>query len=594
MITAELAARLIACSLDARKNLTMDMAQLGDLYRCVVKYQSPTSVDDGDDGGYPIQASTESGILFSFVDNMAASICPLDPKIKMSARKKSLMATAKARELMINAEFERIKLARYVRQSAIRAAVFPRQITRAVWDTKRQRLVLRNVSPNRFVFDLDAEQWEDLKWVAEARILSQSEFQEKVSRKTKRTPLYGKDLMEVRGSVYPDWARDPADTEKNAQRDQQSWVVVWQFYDFTGDGRFMEFLEDRQTPILVESLPYKHVRNPFFLLSFNSDLNSLRGFSDAMVVQEPMHRMGELGTLNNEFVRATIPHPILDESSVDDVEQTVEAFRNVNGPRSVVRVKVANGKSIQDVLSWRQAPGVNPAFMAAMESNKQDIMFRLGMPEYSRGATGTGQVATEFALAQAADQTRRGYKMSILNELIQWIGACVIGFYKEFMGAEQAYPVGGVSEDQEWEDLNRSLLGFDGSPRDEDMLTYDVSSYSGLDGNPALILQKLMTVMQYLLQNPNVDQSKLIAWIIELMEAPPALLQKQQPMPPGAPGAPGAPPSGELPPDAAAMPGIAQPGGEVPGAPKIPMRGLAGMAGGAGHPAPVPPGLGKT
>ena len=569
-----------------RNTLHQQMTELDLLYRCEADY-------DPSDG-----TSAESGLLFAHVDNMAASVCPLNPKIVLKASRVSSEEYARNRQRVINAEFRRLKMAAFVRRAAIKAAVFPRTIAKAIWDMKSGQVKFRSIDLRRFMFDLETEEWEDLTWVCELVVMSESAWKEKIQMKSRvrRKMMYDiAQVGDVKGAAYPEYC-DGEDADKTAMRAKQTWVKVYQFYDLTGVGQFMEFVEDIKEPILTTGLPYRNVQNPFYIMSFNANLTDMRGFSDAQVIRRPLHRLSELRTLKNEFVRSSLPLPIIDDTGVDEPDKLIEDLENADGSRTIIRVKVNQGKTIGDVISYKQAPSLSPAFSDMEQSLREDILFRIGMPEYSRGAVGGSDVATEFALANAADQTRRGYKMETLNNLIIWAARSIVGLLQEFMQDSKPYPVGkeeGEESEQAYEDMTRAMLGFDSNV--EESIVYDLTAYSGLDGNPGMLLQKLMSASKILLGNPNINQAELMRWLVRVLEAPPALYVDAPPpapgMPPGMPGAGGAPMPG---PGGPGGPTDSMAGGGMPqGVPKVPLPPLPGMKGGEGNPSPVPMGLGK-
>jgi hypothetical protein len=569
------------------RDATMTGWMLRDLYKCDTVYQQP--IDDAAEQSSNVSGtSSEQGLLFAHVDNMVAATVPTDPRITISARRKTLAGAAKARQRVVNAEFERLRVKRFVRKAMTKAAVYPRHITRLTWDTAARAPKLTEIPFNRVIFDLEATTNDDIKWICEVVVISEGAWNAKIQTRNGRRYVYDRARLaeSVHPGQFPAYLEDAADIEKRDFRSAQKWVVVYQFWDFVG-GQFMEFVDTfREEPILRVALPYKKLRNPFYILSLNDDLDSMRGFSDGQVVQRPLNRAAELATLANEFARASITHPIMDESAVDSPDDTARQFAEVKGPRDVVRLRLAAGKSIRDVMEWRPTPTLNPAFQAVSEANRADVMFRLGMSEYSRGVTGTGNVATEFALAQAADKTRRGFKMDTLNGLIQWIACSILLLMQEYMGADETYPVGTEEGDEEvYEEVSRQAMGFDADI--DDMMIFKTRTHSGLDDNPAMLLQNVMTAMKALMGNPNVNQAELMRWIIGLLDAPPRLFQAAPPAPPpGAPGMPGMPPGGPGAPPGP-MPSISPTGGEpAPGVPSIPTPALAGMAGGPGHPAP--------
>lgn len=515
------------------------------------------------------QITVENNYLFAFSDTMVANICPPNPAVTVVASKGENKAAAKFRERLVNDLFYRERAGQKLWQITTKASVWPRCFIKCAWNIDRKRPIYRVINPQFVFYDTTAEEWEDLRYICEAVVITRGEFEQRVRKKGKKDALYRTDAIEdVTFGGYPKWLMDEdMDTESDDAaivRKGYEWVTIYEFYDLIG-GKFYHFAEDCPYPLLEEDLPYAKLKNPFCMLTFNDNLRDLGGLSDAELVFPAIERLNELDSLEMWHIKASIPVAIVHEGLVDDPGELQDALEEVSGPGQIVSIAARPGIGIKDVLGQTPTPQLPVEWGRARENLEKLIQFTLGMPSYSRGELGQSDVATELALSDTATRTRNARRQKAVYLIIEWMATAAISLYSEFMSPDDAIPLT-LLEGEDAAVVTRDLLNLrdDEHPMD---YAYQARPYNAAEGNDVVQLKSLEAFLPVLLQNPNVDPAKLTQKLLDLLHMTELFTQAapQQPPMPGmeAEGAPGGDVLGGLQPG---MPGEmmgAVQGGEV-------------------------------
>ena len=576
-------------------------AYMGDFYG-----SSATAPQGSGGGGGTEDLSMETNFAYAFADTAVANICPTNPEVNVLARREAMAKAARYREALVNDTLDRIKAHKLLWQVATLACVYPRAFTKAVWNFRRNSPDFIARDPRYIWFDQSAGRWEDIRYLVEVTVLTKDEFDRRAKGPPENTqgggdpyphlpdePIY--DVKVAKGASftsYPAWLRDSSkdrSTTNETSRDVLKWTVVYEVYDFSGEGRYYHFLEDAEDPLFVGELPYRFVRNPFSILTFNDNLNDIGGVSDVKLIWNALERLNELDTLMLWHAQTSIPMTLLNEGLCDNASHTKAQIREGGAPGSVISVKGKQGASIKDIIAYTDSPRLIPEFQQQRDRLNHTIEFVLGIPQYSRGVVGVADVATEVALADTATRTRNGRRQTAVNDLVKWMAQCIVGLYEEFMADDDVLPVRLTDATPEIVEITRaSMQARDllNSMGEEPMqFDYKVSAYSPAENNRLTQLRNLSQFLPVLIQSPAVDKTKLTKKLLELLQmenlmVPPEELQAQKAQgaaPIQAPPGPGGGPPPE---------GGTQAGGEMPTGDQS--QETPSEMGGAGHPSPLP------
>jgi len=592
---------IIKAHVKQAKNDHEEWDRLRDLYQC--------RNWGGADPGRDEDLVTESGAIYAYVDSMISSVVPPNPQITCNARNSRHTDAAQYRAALVNDTFRRARAHRTLWKLATHAAVYPRGVLKTVWNHSQNRPDFLVVDPRNFFFDLTATRFEDIKYAIEVTVLTEAEFAQRVKgKRTRGNRIYdGNVSKKVKFGSYPSWLKNPDSGRVELSKSLRGvfkWTVIFEIWDFTvPGGKYYHMLEDSKEPLFAGDPPYVFVKNPFHLLTFNDNLEDAGGLADAKLVEDPIRRRDELLTIRLRHAQASIPIPVVNESVLDDPEQAADQIANATGPGDMVRLKLKNDATIADAFGQTPTAALNPAFDAADAMLEQEVNFRLGLPQYTRGVTGTSDIATELALVDAALRTRQGRRSELVNDVVTNMAQATVGLYEEYMSSDSSLPV--RLGRNEYLDVARQHLqarnpqmaeeqAQRGIPIEKPLeIDYDVVPYSPVENSKTAQLKKVREFSELLFQNPAIDQKKLLVKVVDLLDLGDDLVLSEEQMqqmqqaqqPPGAETAGQAAAGAE-----SILTGTEQSlnGGGLPMGVEAPVDtgALAGMAGGAGFSTP--------
>jgi hypothetical protein len=516
----------------------------------------PTGSGEHSDAG---EVTFETNYLYSYVDTMIANVCPTNPQVTVNARRPEKREAATFREALINEIFRQNDLHTKLWKASTHAAICSRGFAKTIWDFRKQRAITRVIDPRYVWFDMSVP-FEDTRYLIEVTVLTKSEMQKRIKKKGPgKGQHYSSKVAEkaIYGG-YPAWLRDTSKDKSmidDASKEVFEWVVVYEFYDFIEE-KFYHLIDEVEEPLFEGDLPYRLVKNPFRLLTFNDNMTDSGGVADAKLVEGNIERLNEIDTLELWHAHSTIPVTTLNEAAFDNVGQFEEMLANVDRPGMVARASLTNGFTMNDAIGQTPVPPFTPAFGEMRQRAIDTIEFVLGIPAYSRGKVGVTDVATEAALADTAVRTRNGRRIKAVLDLVSGIGEDIMALYEEFMPADQDIPVR-LTGKSESIAVNRKNVAARNPEEDTGGVfdfDYEATAYSPTENHRLLQLEKLKQYMPLLSQHPAIDPEKLFRTLLDMLQLPDLMVDQSkqaaafnQNGPPGA----GAPmPGGMVPPAA--------------------------------------------
>lgn len=469
--------------------------------------------------------SMETNYPYAFVDTMVANICPNNPEVTVNARRRDLHEPAKYREALINDTFRRTSNHRTLWRASTMGSVYPRSFVKAVWNFRKRSPDFIVTDLRHVWYDMSAERWEDIRYLIEVTVLTREDFDARVKGKDKKDRAYSPEVAKnAQFGAYPEWLRDRMQDRtlmNEASREVFEWVTIYEIYDFAGDGRYYHYLEDQEEPLFAGDLPYRFVRNPYYRLAFNDNLDNIGGLSDVSLIAPVLERLNELDTLMLWFAQTAIPITMLNSGLVDNPEQVRTQLRNSTSPGSIVEVQGKANASMNDIIGHTQTPSLSPEFVAMRDRCIQIIEFVLGIPQYSRGVVGVSDVATEVALADTATRTRNGRRQKEVYDLLGWQSQSVIGLYEEFLAEDEVLPIRLRGENDAMEITRASMMAREVlASQGEEPLEYDYTAvpYSPTENNRLVQLRNLQQFFPLLVEAPQINQNVLIRKLTELLQ----------------------------------------------------------------------------
>ena len=540
-------------------------------------------------GGGDRQVALETNYPYAFIDTMVSSIVPPNPQVTVLPRDPERANYAIYREALINDVFHKNGLSRLLWRLSTYASVCGRGIMKAVWRFQNQRVEYRVIDPRFIWFDPSAEKWEDIRYLIEVTALTKAEFEARAKapldpKKKRGKKRYDPEVVKrAEFGSYPAWLKPALKDAREINSEVFDWVIVYEVYDFTS-GTYGHYLEDTPEPLFKGDLPYRFVKNPYTMLTFNDNLQSLEGISDIQIIDRQQQMLNELDTLELRHAQASIPVTLFHAGMVDNPTAFANNLMEATSPGDAVAVHGRPGIGINDIITHTPTATLVPSFDKMRQRIIQSIEFALGLPQYSRGVVGVADVATEVALADQAIRTRNGRRLQSLEYVIERLAKATAGLYEEFLSPKSTLPVR-LTGQQGALEVTRETLGAR-SPGDArnntltaDPLDYDyeVIPFSPTENSKTIQLKNLSQVLELYMQSPDVDKRALIEEINSLLNINQNLLRDQEEVEAEQQamaqaqmaeegGGPAPSPGSDQPPG---PDGVAGPGGVIPGAPTV-------------------------
>ncbi len=480
-------------------------------------YDAPTGAFTAETGIDDDNVNFETNYPYAYIDTMVANICPTNPKVTVSARRKKNTESAMVREALINDVFYRQKLHADLWRLSIGTAICGRGFIKSVWNFKRETVEYMVVDPRHIFFDMSSTRWEDIRYLVEVTVITKSEFQSRVRKPGRKGGYYPKKASkDVSFGGYPSWLKGyggGGSMVNNASRDVYNWATVYEFYDFENK-KYYHIMDGVDEPLFEGDLPYTYCDNPFVMLQFNENMKDLGGLSDIALISSLQQRLNELDTLELWHAQSSIPVTLIQSGLVDNPEQVKTAIRDAAEPGSVVDVHGKADVPLRDLFGATPQPGLTPSFDKMRARAQQVIEFVLGVPQYSRGVVGVTDVATEVALADSATRTRNGRRIKAVNDVIAQIAINTIALFEEFLEPTSQIAAR-VADSREPVVISRENIGSaEAGGYDYD---YEAIAYSPAENNKLAQLRSIQSFLPVLMQAPNVDKNRLVSKLLDLL-----------------------------------------------------------------------------
>lgn len=511
---------------------------------------------EGEDG-----VSDEFNLLFAHTDSLIANVVPDEPQMTIKPRTKAERDRIKNIEQALNDFLIQAKVGEKLDHVTRVHTILPRAFLKTTWDRKKQRPRVRVLHPRRVFYDLHADDWEDVRYVIEAVPMTQAQFEQNVRAKVFRKSCYypvAEREIEFRG--YDDWL-DGENLDREAMKNkdthrEQGWTTVYHVYDLVGK-KLRIYGGDLTNAALSEKpLPYTYLENPFIRCVWHENLSDLGGLGDGTLAFPSIQRLNELKTLKMWHLKTTIPVAVVDETSLDDPEEFYDAYDAIDGPGQYLKLKInasRTGKRVDDIISALPQPSMHPDWHRAEGALVDTTNTVLGNPAFSRGQEAKTDVATELSLMNEGFSGRNAKRQNRVYRHSEEVSIHFIALMAQFLPYDYAIEWEYEGEAKIATPSSMELGGVKDGRKPEftppnfspDRFRIKSHPYNAEQMNSVAQLKKIQVLLQALLQNPNVDQRKLTAAILEtaglgdILASEEAAQQTQMAMDPAMQGAAG-------------------------------------------------------
>jgi hypothetical protein len=468
-------------------------------------------------------------LVYQIVDTVRTNVAPRRPQVEI-APLNSLISpdTTKTMEGLVNNAFNRNRLTATLDGAVTHASLFGVAFVLISWDkgslTPRFRLVHR-----RDVFwDMEAQQAEDMTYIAHRYYLSEQEF---YSRFASQQYINGRACFNLQSTNQQDSGYNSnfplsCDTVPGADTVRQGLprVMNTEFFDLEND-RHYHFAGENLECVRITQLPYRTVRNPFTPIIFIDALDGFNGVSDIQLVQAMIENLRALDSAQLRHAESSIPKTIVADNVFADPALLVEDVAKSSDPGEIIIARMAGTLQSMGTLAsaffTTPQPTLNPDFQRMRQELLDFAFSTVGINNVQRGQLGQSDVATELALADAGNQQRVERRIQRVGWAIEDLARKTIDLYVEFLSVNQqvAFRVpNGVKTVS-----GRELQGYFGSGVSSlESLDISVIPYTPLEQTRSTRLRRIMELLQTLMVlAPNaVNTQRVAEEIVQLAALP--------------------------------------------------------------------------
>lgn len=477
---------------------------------------------------------TSVNLIFAILQTALSSLIPANPAVTAVARSPANEGQVKAIEAVTNLALDtgdyRDEQGFYVFDSVL----LGRGVTKTTWDAKTDLPTCLACDPRVVFFDRTTRRQKHIRYWIEATLLSVEEYRKRfLPGEDGQAPMYtGEENRLAEPDAYPKWMLPTTNGSSNMDelKNFQKWYLVYEHYDVDAS-KVCHMLAGHDEPLMVDEMLYC----PYDILTLNQNGEDCRGLSEIALISPNQEEVNSLLTFWLNIVRAAVPKGCFDPGGVDG-EQLQDAIGAGLGTWSPLQSK--NGKPIGENLAHFPMPTVPADAFNLLEYTNGNISKVSALAAAQRGQVTGARTATELALIQ-------GEIRNLLASRQRQIDKMTVSIVGKFLFLMQKFKskasVAEVTGEEGWQPIEAATLrGVEA--------TFKVVPYSPLESNRAVVQEQFKDLLQFLVQNPEVDQRQLLKAIIEIFDNPALrkfnLLRPEQvaPTPGAGPGGPELPP----------------------------------------------------
>ena len=491
---------------------------------------------------------TSTNFVFPIVETAASALLPPNPQVTVDRDKLASKVDAAVLETVETLANHSLRTGAWVDELdlTIQSVVkYGRGIVKTTWDTARDCAVSRYVDPRAYHYDQTAVRYDDMRYEFEATILSRRDIEKKIQAGFYKAGI----LDDVQGDRYPMWL-DPKGTStgnRQALRNYQPWFLVYEFYDREA-GKVRHYLNRKL--ILEDELVYR----PYDILTFNFNGRDVGGISEIGLILSNQEEYNWTETFLLNILRFGIPGVLYDARALTD-SQVQKLSQAPLGAYFPIQLP-PNVQAIGDAFAPRPMTQVPVAAEDMLAKKRDAIAYVSAISDAARSQVVGAKTATELAFMEGNARNRlrpRQTKVDALTTAVAEKQVFLASLYRR-----EPIDVRKPGT-QSWRVVvPQTLEGV--------RATFKMVPYSPAETNKAVKVETLRNLQSMLVGNPNVNQRKLTAKFLNLLDEEDLLLSEEEVQASLA----AAQPAQGTPPNTGAMPG-----GETPSV--------------ADQPSPLPP-----
>lgn len=453
---------------------------------------------------------TSTNFVFPIVETATSVLVPANPQVTVDRERLDEEMPDEAltmAEDYVNFTLRRGKWPEELSFSVQSAVKYGRAPVKTTWDAENDRPVSRFLDPRNYHFDRTAPRWDDVRYEFEATLLSRADIEKKI-----KAGFYSADaLKDVRGDRYPTWMEPRGNSDHNMQqlRNFQPWFLVYEFYDReTGK---VQHIINRQV-VMEDNIVYR----PYELLTFNFNGRDVGGISEIGLILSNQEEYNWTETFLLNILRYGIPGILFDARAVSS-EQMQKLMESPLGAAFGVALP-NNVSSISDVFANRPVVQPPPGAEEMLAKKRDAIAYVSAMSDAMRAQTVGAKTATELAFLEGNTRNRLRPRQTKVDALTAAIAEKHLFLASKYMQNPRRFARPGSKL---WTTIDPYTLG-------DVRASFKMVPYSPMETNKAVKAETLRNLQSMLVNNPNVNQRKLTAKMLTLLDEGDLLMTEEE------------------------------------------------------------------
>jgi hypothetical protein len=443
---------------------------------------------------------TSVNIIYAVMETALASLLPANPAITANATNPIETPKLAAAETFTNKALEACAYRRQMELFVFDAVLYGRGIVKTAWDTETDWPVAQHVEAGSVFFDLLSRDPKNFRYWFESTVVTEEEFQARV-----KAGKYSKKVAkDASPTVYPNWMVKQVGNDgiRNRLRNYRPWYNVFEVYDVEA-GRLAHVLEGFSEPLMTDGLVYV----PYDRLALTENGEDGRGLSEIALISPNQEEVNHLLTYWLNIVRACVPKGVFDPSALDE-EQFAKAAQA--GLATWSPVGTRGGKTFQESLAEFPVPRVPPEALALLDKVWGNINFVSALAEAQRGQVTGARTATELALIEGQLRNRLSPRKHRIDAITESVAQKMLLLMQRYKTKKEVLQITGQAG---WTPLKPAdLTGV--------KTKFSVVPYDPVESNKAVVQEKFLTLLSFLINNSEVDQRNLLKAVIEIFDNP--------------------------------------------------------------------------
>jgi len=474
--------------------------------------QSAREARYSDSANVTASSLSSKNIIYAIVDTALSSMIGSSLGVAMNPRNQYSETRRTETEAYLDYVFNENKMRRRSTSALLDSILYGRGIFKTWWDSKADIARIKTIHPARMFFDLEARDPADITYWMEVNPISTKEFKKRVASKM----YQGKGLDDLSGHGYPEWL-DTADPSKKTLRQAFRWITVVEYFDVK-ESCVYHWLPSCNQIVYKEELPFC----PYTMFFLSPNGTDCRGLSEVQLVLDDQEALNAMKSLLNEIAFLSIPKTVFDDSILDANSASRIAQAPVGSWNALGRgeSRTPGGGApmrIEDIISRVPYPESPLAAIDAANRAQDDASFVTAFSDQSRGQVQNVRTALEMAFIQAQTETRTVSRKAMFFEAIEEVASKMFAYAREYMQS----PIEVRTADKTgWVQIDRWIA--------EVNANWQVLAYNPLRDNPAVLGERVLSIMPLIQALPDYDQRRVHEFLLESLHLPSFLLRPKE------------------------------------------------------------------